>query len=289
MASSKAVRLRPKTRAREGERPRAAVFTAIDATLLDASTFSAGRARDVIRKLVGRGVAIVPVSVMTLDEIVPLARELGLEGPMIIEGGNAIARLEDGAWSVEPCGPPAETYLDVIRAIEDRSGASLLMYSALPDRDAERASGRSGGMLDASRHRLFSEPFLLESGDLKAVARAAGELGYAVRQGRRFLHLCRECDQGEAFRRIAEELGCDKTIAVGGSEVDAEFMRLASIAVAIPDAAGNHDRTLVRRVPGVRLAAEPAPLGWASAVEDACHTILSPSRHNRADRNALSA
>lgn len=220
----------------------------------------------------------MPVSVMTLEEIRPIADELGLQWPMIIEGGNAIARREEGEWVVEPCGPPADVYLDVIRRIEDASGASLLVYSALPDSDAEQLSGRHGAMLNASRERRYSEPFLLESGDLRRVERAAASLGYAVRQGRRFLHLTRDCDQGEAVARVIEELGCDVTIAVGGSPLDAEFMQRAKVAISIPGPDGQHDETVIRSVRGVRLADEPAPVGWAVSVAEACQTILSGGR-----------
>jgi mannosyl-3-phosphoglycerate phosphatase len=277
-----AVRLRPKSRATtaaDGEAPpRVVVFTSVDGTLLDALTFAAGPSRATVQRLQAAGVPIVPVSIMTLDELAPIAAELGLQDAMVIEAGGALARWVDGAWAVEACGPPAETLLDVVLDIEDRTGARLLVYSALPEVEAARVSGRSGAMLDASQVRRFSEPFLIETGELDAVARAAAEIGFSVRRGRRFLHLCRECDEGEAFRRIRDELGADVAVAVGGASVDAEFLALADVAIIVPGPDGQADAELLAKLPDARVAPAPGPDGWAAAVEEAVESLAVARR-----------
>jgi mannosyl-3-phosphoglycerate phosphatase family protein len=278
-----AVRLRPtRTSSRENKTHRLAVFTAIDGTLLDSRTFDAGENRAAIARLSALDIPVIPMSVMTLDELAPIASDLGLQAAMVIEAGGAIARWKDGRWDVEPCGPPAETFLDVVTDIEDRSGANLLIYSAMEASEAARVSGRSGAMLQASTLRAFSEPFVIESGELADVERAAAEIGFSVRRGRRFFHLCRECDEGEAFARLRDELRCDVTIAVGGSFVDAEFLTRADLSILVPAADGTIDPDLLARVPGARIAPSPAPGGWAVTVEDAVRTITSKRRIRRA-------
>lgn len=274
-----AVRIRPRNRsARETTPHRIAVFTAVDGTLLDSRTFEAGENRRAIDRLLAADIPVIPMSVMTLDELAPIAAGLGLQTAMVIEAGGAIARWKNGAWDVEPCGPPAETFLSVITEIEDRSGANLLIYSAMEDSAAARVSGRSGEMLRASTRRAFSEPFVIESGDLEAIQRAATEIGFSVRRGRRFLHLCRECDEGEAFLRLREELRCDVTIAAGGSLVDVEFLTRADVPVVVPAADGTVDAELLARVPAARIAPSAAPAGWSAAVEEAVRTITSKRR-----------
>src|SRR5688500_16897200 len=274
-----AVRIRPKTRASAAHR--IAVFTSIDGTLLDARTFDAGASRDAIRRLHTAGVPVIPVSVMTLDEVAPIATELGLQHAMIFEAGGAIARWTGGSWEVEPCGPPAETLLDVVLDIEQRSGANLLVYSALPEREASRLSGRSGEMLHASTHRCFSEPFVIESGDLESVKRAAASIGFSVRRGRRFLHLCRACDEGEAFARLRAELGCETAIAIGGAAVDGEFLSRADLPIIVPGPDGKPDPELVAMVPHARIASNAGPAGWAAAVDEAWQSLSAPKRRAR--------
>jgi mannosyl-3-phosphoglycerate phosphatase family protein len=274
-----AVRIRPKgTPARGNKGHRLAVFTAVDGTLLDSRTFEAGENRATIERLLAADIPVIPMSVMTLDELAPIAAELGLRTAMVVEAGGAIARWKDGRWEVEPCGPPAETFLSVVTDIEDRSGANLLIYSAMEESAAAKVSGRSGEMLHASTRRAFSEPFVIESGDLEAVKRAATEIGFSVRRGRRFFHLCRECDEGEAFSRLREELRCDVAIAVGGSLVDAEFLTRSDLPIVVPAADGTVDAELLGTVTAARIAPAAAPAGWTAAVEEAVRTITSKRR-----------
>ncbi|HET7711541.1 MAG TPA: HAD hydrolase family protein [Thermoanaerobaculia bacterium] len=253
-----------------------AVFTSVDGTLLDARTFELGPNRAVIKRLVDSGIPVVPVTVMTFDEVAPIAEELGLRHAMVIEAGGAIARWKDGVWDVEPYGPPADTLLDVVAQIEERSGADLLVYSALDAADAATLSGRTGAMLRASTIRCFSEPFVIERGDLAEVKRAADSLGFSVRRGRRFLHLCRKCDEGHAYERLREELRCEVAVGIGSAAIDAEFLARADIAVIIPGPDGEVDPELRKSVPDARIASAPGPAGWALAIDEVCQNLLAP-------------
>jgi predicted mannosyl-3-phosphoglycerate phosphatase (HAD superfamily) len=258
-----------------------AVFTAMDGTLLDGRSFEPGVALGLVQRLHEMEIPVVPVTVMTLDEIAPIAAELGMRHAMIIEAGGAIARWDGAGWQLEPTGPSPETLLDVIREIEERSGANLLVYSALPQSLAAQVSGRSGPMLEASTRRSFSEPFVIESGEIADVVEAAAVIGFSIRQGRRFLHLCRGGDEAFLVSRLREELRCDFAIGAGGSPLDAEFLVRCDEAIVIPDANGTADPDLVARIPA-RIARHPAPEGWAMAVSEAIqdHT-RTPQRQTR--------
>jgi mannosyl-3-phosphoglycerate phosphatase len=249
-----------------------AVFTSIEGSLVDPRTFNSEPNRRMLSRLARAGVPLVPVTVMTLGEIEPIVNDLPIVEVMIIEAGGAIARRVAGEWSVEPCGAPADALLGVIAQIEERSGASLLVYSVLPDADAAAISGRTGEMLRGSTRRFFSEPFVIERGDVGKVTRAAASIGYSVRRGPRFLHLCRICDEGTAFERVKQDLACDVTIAVGTSPIDAEFLRRAEIPVIVPGPEGV-DQELLRLVPNGRVALAPAPAGWTTGIRLALHEL----------------
>jgi mannosyl-3-phosphoglycerate phosphatase len=277
-----AVRIQPK-RQRAGATPSSPcgviVFTSLDGTLLDAKTFDAGPSRAAVQRLHAAGIPVVPVSVMTLEEIAPLAADLDLRHAMIVEAGGAIVRWTDGHWEAEPCGPPAETLLDIVRDIEERSGSRLRVYSVLPESEAAEVSGRSGEMLQASIHRCFTEPFVIEEGDLEAVSREAASMGYAIRRGRRFLHLCRDCDEGAAFTRLKAEMECETSVALGDAAIDLEFLSRADIPIIIPGPDGEADPELLAQLPNARIASAPGPLGWATAVDD---VLASFGRSNAA-------
>lgn len=224
------------------------VFTAVDGTLLDGETVDS-RSRAVLRRLFAAAVPVVPVTAMTLEEIEPIANELELRHAMIVEAGGAIARWTDERWEVEPCGLAADEFLDVIREIEDCTGASLFVEGT---------------------PRLFSGPFVIESGNRAAVESAAASLGFTVRQGEHSLYLGRSCDEGEAFTRLRDELHCDVAIAVGSSLLDAEFLARAEIAIIVPRSDGKPDPELVAQVPHARIAPASGTAGWAAAIAEVC-------------------
>lgn len=256
--------------------PRIAVFTSLDGTLLDCQSFDPGPARQVVEELHSAGIPVVPVTVMTLDEVAPLARDLGFVHPMIIEAGSAVARLDGGEWVVEPFGPPADAVLEAIRVIEELSGAQLAVYSVQPERIASLVSGRTGEMLRASINRVYSEPFLIESGSVAAVEKAAQTLGFVLRKGGRFLYLCREDAEIEAFRAVREELQCELAIGVGGAAIDAAFLERSDVPIIIPRGDGRADAELVRLVPRAIVASAAGCAGWATSVAEAWHAVAKP-------------
>ncbi|HET7434202.1 MAG TPA: hypothetical protein VFN10_05755 [Thermoanaerobaculia bacterium] len=240
------------------------VFTALDCALFDFDTFQPTHARALLRELRESHVAVIPVSVMTLAELEPVARKLGFRS-MIVEAGGAIARWNAIAWEVEPCGPTSDELLAVIGEIEERSGALLKVYSVMSDGDASLLSGRSGAMLGGSRQRQYSEPFLIESGDPHRVSEAAATLGYSIARGGRFLHLARR-DAESAFSRLRDEMPCDVAIGVGASPIDADFLSVADMPIIVPRPDGTPDPELLARVPHAHIAPAPGSAGWAAAV-----------------------
>ena len=245
------------------------VFTAIEGTLLDFETFDWNACRSILRRLSVAHIPVIPVTAMTLDEMEPLAREMGFRHAMIIEAGGAIARWKNHAWHVEPCGPDADTLLDLVSTIEDRSGADLTVYSVLPEEEAARLSGRTGAMLGRSTKRCFSEPFVMERGHIAAVTKAAASLGFTVERGARFYHLIRPGCAAEAVNRVRAELGCDFAIALGGSPLDAELLTASEIPIIVPLHDHRPEPDLVRKVPNARIAPAHGSRGWAAAMTDA--------------------
>jgi mannosyl-3-phosphoglycerate phosphatase family protein len=259
------------------------VFTAIEGTLLDLETFDWSASRSILGELSAAGIPVVPVTAMTLDEMEPLAREMGLRHAMIIEAGGAIARWKHHAWQVEPCGPDADTLLDLVSTIEDRSGADLTVYSVLPEGEASRLSGRTGAMLRDSTRRRFSEPFVMERGDIEDVTKAAAALGFSIERGKRFYHLCRPGCETEAVNRVRAELGCDIAIALGGSPLDAQFLACSEIPIIVPGLDGLPDADLLKQVPEAWVAPAPGSRGWAAAMNAWTSVIKHPqAASNRA-------
>ncbi|HUP60221.1 MAG TPA: HAD-IIB family hydrolase [Thermoanaerobaculia bacterium] len=254
-----------------------AVFTDLDGTLLDGTTFDLEPARPALDRLRAANIPVVPVTSKTFAEVEPLARELGLRHALIVESGGGIARRDGDAWSLEALGPSSDVLRDAIDELQRRTGARIARYSAMPAGEAERYSGLSGESLARSQRRDCSEPFIIEAGTAEDVIGAAAAMGFRVRRGGRFLHLGGTGGKGEAVARVREELGRDLTmVALGDAPMDAEFLVLADIPVVIPRRGGTPDPELVLRVPHARVAPAPGPAGWAAAVDAVWRELGNP-------------
>lgn len=243
------------------------VLTDLDGTLLDADDFSFEAALPAIERLRAARIPIVPVTSKTVAELVPLATRLGLSGPAIVESGGAIASLEEGSWVVTPLGVPIEQIRARVPAIEARSEARLSLFSSMDESEAERSSGLGGVALERARQRQFDEPFILLEGELARVARAAEAHGLVVREGARFHHLCGPVTKGEAVcRLLATWAERPRVIALGDAPMDGEFLALADLPVIVCGRDGRPNAALVAEVPDAMVTREPAPRGWAEAI-----------------------
>lgn len=254
-----------------------AVFTDLDGTLLDGTTFDLEPARPALERLRLANVPVVPVTSKTFDEVEPLARDLGWHHALIVESGGGIVGWDGDRWIFESTGPSSEALRLATDEIERRTGARIALYSAMDAATAARYSGLTGDSLLRSQRRRFSEPFIIEAGDAADVIEAAAAMGLRVRRGGRFLHLGGTAGKGAAVARVREELGRDVTIvALGDAPMDAEFLALADIPIIVPRREGTPDRELLLHVPHARVAPAHGPAGWAAAIDAVWRELESP-------------
>ena len=254
------------------------VFTALDGSLLDPHTFSNGAAKASLHRLDAAGVPVIPVTTRTFAETRPLAEQLELEGPIVIESGGGIARRVGSSWRIEGCGGEPKTLRAAVPLIERRAGARLRLYSAMRPDEAAIASGLTGIDLRRSMQRHFDAPFLLEAGSLDDVVKAAAALGFRVRSGGRFHHLCGGSDQDHGARRIRDEITQARgirpfVVGLGVSPMDADFLALADIPIIVPRADGTADPALCALLPQARIASASGPRGWAEAIDEIARNL----------------
>lgn len=262
--------------------PRVAIVAPLSGRLLRAAQPELSAARDVIRRMHDAGAAVVGFSSGTLAEVAPVATALGLRAPVIVEAFGAITHPTPDGWALEPCGPPSDVLLDLLREIEDRSGASLLVVSALRDDDAARLTGLSNDDVCATMDREFSEPFIIEQGDLDAVSRAAAEVGLSICSDGTFFYPV--SNPSTSLLRALFETRCQVTIGFGTSPIDEEFLSLTDIRVIVPAADGTLDPHLLRRVSDARHAPESGPAGWRWAFENIWPAVADAKTKNATGR-----
>jgi len=257
--------------------PRAIVFTDLDGTLLDATTYDPGPARTTLARLAARGIPVVPATSKTWAETRAWIERLGLDGPAVVENGGAISlpgRGDTPAEIVTP-GPDYVTLRAALAAIAVECGVALAGFGDWDTVEIARRTGLAPDEADRARLRHADEPFLAEPAlDREATERmvaAAERRGLAVERGGRFFHLHGPADKGTGVRRVTAwyalpGLPVPVTVGIGDSANDRALLAAVDVAIALPGASGEVDPALAR-LPGVRHVDVAGPRGFAAAID----------------------
>ena len=261
------------------------VFTDLDGTLLDHHTYEWEAARPALRELQRRQVPLVLCTSKTKAEVLPLARELELQYPFVAENGGAVyiprnyfsfalptARVHTGYQVLEL----GERYRKLVRALEEAaqtSGVRVRGFSHMTDEEVAQRCDLDLAAARRARRREFDEPFVVENGSEKETARFFQTLqqkGLRWRRGGRFYHLMGNNDKGlavgkmiELYRQLHGEV---RTVGLGDSANDTDFLAVVDLAVivALPD--GSHDPDVAEKVPEAEKVEGIGPVGWNAAV-----------------------
>jgi len=261
------------------------VFTDLDGTLLDHSTYKWEAAQPALRQLRLSGSPVVLCTSKTRAEVLPLRDQLKLTDPFVTENGGAIyiprnyfpfalptAQVEAGYQVLEL----GQRYTNLVRALEEAaetSGVKVRGFSHMKEDEVAKLCGLKRDGARRARQREFDEPFLLEKGTPRqkdCFFRWIQQRGLRWREGGRFLHLMGDNDKGVAVRRLIDlyrQLWGDiRTVGLGDSPNDLDFLSVVEVPVLVAKSNGSHDDTVRSKLRAVQLAPGPGPVGWNQAL-----------------------
>ncbi|NJD18168.1 MAG: HAD-IIB family hydrolase [Gemmatimonadetes bacterium] len=258
-----------------GPEPGLVVFTDLDATLLDETTYSFEPAREALAALADRGIPLVLCSSKTRGEMERLAQELERAGlrapaPLVAENGGSILWPGPEGSRVEALGVARERLVAALAEIARETGAALRGFATLPVGEVAALTGLTEEAARDAMAREHDEPFLVDSGDLAAIAGAADRRGLRVTRGGRFHHLTGPVDKGDAVRAVLAAL-CARgraptSMALGDAANDLAMLMVVDRPIVVPKRSGEPDPELARSLPGAEVAPAPGPEGWNAAV-----------------------
>lgn len=262
------------------------VFTDLDGTLLEWSTYSPLVSRPGLLRLRELGVPVVFCSSKTAAEQRALRQELGIRSiPAIVENGAGIivpesTGLPTGDWPPAPGEPgrralalgleaaEIQARLDRVRA---RTGQRLRGYRDITDEDLAALTGLSLDAASRARQRLFSET-LVENLPMETwleLDREFAAEGLECRHGGRFHTVTGAgTDKGRAVRLVVELYAQAyerpvQSVGLGDSANDEPLLA----AVDLPFLVAREDGTWAELgIPGLHQVAGRGPHGWLEAV-----------------------
>jgi mannosyl-3-phosphoglycerate phosphatase len=268
--------------------PNLIVYTDLDGSLLDGTTYSYEAATPALTALREQGIPLVLVSSKTRAEMEPLRLRLGHRDPFIVENGGAVY-VPDGLfefplervrtrspYQVIELGLPYQMLRDVLKQIEHAVETPLQGFGDLSVEAVMQVTGLPYADAVLAKQREYDEPFLLRSPQalVEEVCRQIVIRGLRWTKGGRLFHLMGENDKGEAAsvllrcyhrqQRMGGQTERIETVGIGDSINDASLLAMVDYPILVQKPDGSYDPDIhlsgMIRAPGI------GPVGWNEAV-----------------------
>ncbi len=259
------------------------VFTDLDGTLLDHSSYSFEPARPALEELAARRVPVVLCTSKTRAEVEEVRIRLDNRDPFIVENGGAAfvpagyfpfavpEAREFGGYAVVEFGVPYGKLRQVLTQIRTELGGGLRGFGDMTADEVAEICGFSRREAELAQRREYDEPVLDEAGVATAdLSAAAARLGLRTTRGGRFVHLTGDNDKGRAVRALAALYERDRapvrTVGLGDSLNDLPLLEAVDVAVLVQKPDGAYDPEIM--LPGLIQAPGAGPAGWNAAVRE---------------------
>ncbi|MEW6713622.1 MAG: HAD-IIB family hydrolase [Nitrospirota bacterium] len=260
------------------------IFTDLDGTLLDYSTYSFDAALPALQLIKEKNIPLIICSSKTRTEIEHYRKKLYNHYPFVSENGGGIF-IPKGYFNFEPSDPGlvieedkqyyiirlGAKYSDLrntlnelrtegfdIRGFGDMSVEEIASLTKLRKEEAEMAKDRD-----------FDEPFVFTDGE-KSVLKLLDKIkskGFNYTQGQ-FHHILGNSDKGKAISILTDLYRKDfceiSTIAIGDNPNDLPMLEKADIPVIVQKPDRSYEPMI--SLPNLRKADGIGPDGWNKAV-----------------------
>ncbi len=261
------------------------IFTDLDGTLLEHSTYSYEAALPSLQLLQEKNIPLIVCSSKTQKEIEHFRKKLDNHHPFISEngGGTFIPKdyfkfeiqnleyrvTEENNYHVIRLGAK---YSDLRKAVEElrKEGFDVRGFGDMTIYEVAEITGISIDEADMAKERDFDEPFIFEENEsvTQKLFETIMAKGFNLTQGR-FFHIVGDTDKGKAVSILIElykkKLGEIITIAIGDGPNDIPMLERVDYPVIVQKPDGTYNERI--NIPGLIKANGIGPDGWNKAIE----------------------
>ena len=265
------------------------IYTDLDGTLLDHDTYSAEEARGVLGDLAVRNVPVIPATSKTFAEVAHFREEMGLDHAFIVENGAAVyvpmdlnircplgSKVFQNYW-VREFGVRRQALCDVIEALDMPSRHHFKSLNEMRPSEVAEITGLDIESAKRAQIRLYSETIDWRDSaeSLEAFSQVLTDIGFAVSQGGRFVHLMGPNHKGIAALWFHNLLKREWTpdlasIAAGDAPNDREMLENADFALVMRNDRGT-PLSLERTGP-TYISQGSGPSAWSAGIQEIFET-----------------
>jgi mannosyl-3-phosphoglycerate phosphatase len=270
--------------------PNLIVFTDLDGSLLDSTTYSYQAAIPALTALREQGIPLVLVSSKTRAEMESIRQRLDLRDPFIVENGGAVfiphglfefplERMRTKPpYQVIELGLPYHMLREVLKQIEEAVETPLRGFGDLSVEAIMQVTGLPHADAILAKQREYDEPYLLQGPQalIEEVCRQIVTRGLRWTKGGRLFHLTGKNDKGAAAsillrcyhrqQRMRGESERIETVGIGDSINDASLLAMVDYPILIQKPDGSYDPDI--QLSGMIRVSGTGPVGWNDAVLD---------------------
>lgn len=272
---------------------RIVIFTDLDGSLLDATTYSYEAAEQALAAIQQQGAPLILVSSKTRSEIEPLRLRLDNHHPFIVENGGALFiprgyfpfpvghAMTNGDYQIIEIGTPYAMLRTALKKIGEILGCRLRGFGDLSVEEVARLTGLSPADALLAKQREYDEPFVIEKRVIawSDLLRAADTQGLRCTKGGRFYHLMGSNDKGTAskllaqyYRQLAQVEGHSlTTIGLGDSLNDLPLLATVDYPILVQKPDRSYDPNV--HLPHLIRADGIGPVGWNRSLIDLLPTL----------------
>ncbi|MBI4482319.1 MAG: HAD-IIB family hydrolase [Acidobacteria bacterium] len=263
------------------------IYTDLDGTFLDHETYSCSAALPALRAATARAIPVVFCSSKTLAETEVIRKQVGARDPFIVENGGAVyvprnyfpfgirRSVQRGDFEVVELGTPYPRLVEALRRLREDLPCRFLGFHDMTEEEVAADAGLTLAEAQRAKEREYDEAFKIVGADpavVGVVLARIEEAGLRYTRGGRYYHLLGDHDKGRAVRILNDLFrrahGSIVTVGLGDTLNDLPMLEAVDLPVVVKKADGDHDRSVIGRLPQVRLAPGVGPRGWEAAVRE---------------------
>lgn len=259
------------------------VFTDLDGTLLDHSTYSYSEAEKALSSLREKGIHLILCSSKSRDEIKIYRDKLSNHEPFISENGGAIYIPEkyglkcdfdktDNGFLVIEIGSEYKILKNAFEEIKRKTGINAKSIVEFTVDEIVKLTGLNSEEASLAQKKEYSLPFIIDGSeeDVKNIQDEIRLAGFNYTEGARFAYLMGENDKGKAVNILIdiyrENYPDTKilTVGLGDSLNDLPMLEAVDKKFLVKKELGNYEERI--KVDDLTYADGIGPAGWNKAI-----------------------